>query len=380
MDDQLTVVVIDNGSATIKAGFSGEDAPRCEFANVVGRPRHPGTTGAMHGVTSDVFVGDVAVEKRGLLNVTEPVRRGTVTDWEAMQQVWHHTFFDVLQVACEEHPLLLTESPDTTRLDREKMTEIAFEAFSCPTLVVANTLALTLFSTGRSTGLVVDSGAGRTHVGPVWEGYTMPHFLKRIDVGGNDITDLLQRKLRADGYPFSTHQDWLQVERIKESLCFTSLNCQRELSYCTESRTVERWHELPDGQQIFMNEHRFTTPEAMFTPEFLGREESKDVPALPNVIHEAIQMCDPSIQAELYGAIVLGGGNTLFPKFDERVQRAVSALAPSGMTTRAVAFPDRKYATWLGGSVLGSLRTFPSMWVTKNEYDDYGASIVHRKS
>jgi actin len=65
---------------------------------------------------------------------------------------------------------------------------------------------------------------------------------------------------------------------------------------------------------------------------------------------------------------------------DERVQREVSALAPSGVTTRAVAFPDRKYATWLGGSVMGALRTFPSMWVTKNEYDDYGASIVHRKT
>uniref|UniRef100_A0A7S1LV67 Actin n=1 Tax=Neobodo designis TaxID=312471 RepID=A0A7S1LV67_NEODS len=378
-DDQLTVVVLDCGSSTVKAGFSGEDAPRAELPTLVGHARHPGTTGVMHGNPSDVFVGDQAASRRGLLETTEPITRGAVTDWDAMQHVWHHVFFDSLKVACEEHPALVTESPDNTRLDREKMVEMLFESFSCPTAVVANTATLSLYSTGRSSGLVVDSGAGRTHVGPVWEGYLMPHFLRRIDVGGDDMTDLLRDKLRRDGYPFSTAQDRMEVARIKEDLCYSSLNCQRELTYCKESRSIERWHNLPDGQQVFMNEHRFTVPEALFAPELLGAS-FKGTPALHTTIHEAIQMCDPSIQAELYGAIVLAGGNTLFPSLDERVQREVAALAPSGTTTRAVAFPDRKYAAWLGGSVLGSLRTFPSMWVTKNEYDDYGASIVHRKT
>ena len=377
-DDQLTVVVIDNGSATLKAGFSGEDAPRTQVPTLVGRPRHPGTTGAMHGNQSDVFAGPLAEAKRGLLSTSRPIERGTVTDWDAVQTLWHHVFYNELQVACEEHPVLVTETPDNTRQDREKMVELLFEAFSCPTAVVANTQALTLFSTGRSTGVVVDSGAGRTHVGPVWEGYTLPHHLRRIDIGGDDVTRCLRDKLREDGYPFSTAADEEEVRRIKELHCYASLNCERELVYCKESRTIERWHELPDGQQVHMNEHRFTVPEAMFQPRILGAE-FKHVTPLHQTIHEVIQNCEAGVQAELYSAIVLGGGNTLFPKFDERVQRSVAALAPGGTTTRAVAFPERQYAAWLGGSVMGSLRTFPSMWVSKNEYDDYGASIVHRK-
>jgi actin beta/gamma 1 len=377
-DSRLTVVVIDNGSSTIKAGFAGEDAPRCQVPNVVGRSRHPGVSGVMMGLETDNFVGEKAVEHRGLLQLTEPVQRGNIVDWDAMQHAWHHTFLSSLQVACEEHPLLITESVDSSHADREKMVQILFETFNCPALVVANTATLTLFSTGRSTGLVVDSGAGRTHVAPVWEGYTMPHFVRRMALGGNDITDHLRDKLRTDGYPFSTPNDWDVVDRIKERLCYVSLNTANESLYCKQSKSIERLFDLPDGQQVYMNEHRFTAAEAMFTPSLLGAA-AKETSGLHEVIHEAIQCCDPTVQDELYSAIVLGGGNTLFDKFDERVQREVAALAPKGTTTRAVAFPDRQYAAWVGGSVMGAMSTFPCMWVSKNEYDDYGASIVHRK-
>lgn len=377
--DPLSVIVLDNGSASIKAGFAGEDAPRSEMPTVVGRARHPGVNGVMLGLDTDNFVGEDALEHRGMLSLTNPIERASVTDWDAMEHIWQRTFLSSLSVACEDHPVLVTEAPDAIRADREKMVQMLFESFNCPAVVVQSTATLTLFSTGRSTGLVVDSGAGRTHVAPVWEGYTLPHFVRKLPLGGHDVTKHLQEKLRASGFPFSTDEDRDLVEDIKESLCYVSANMENELDRCKQSKSIERFFELPDGEQVHLNEQRFTAPEVMFQPErLLGK--SAGVPhGIHEVIHESIQCCDPAVQHEMYSGIVLGGGNTLFDRFDERVQREVAALAPTGTTVRSVAFPERKYAPWIGGSVLGSLSTFPCMWVSKNEYDDYGASIVHRK-
>lgn len=386
--EQLAIIVLDNGSGTIKAGFAGEDAPRTELPTLGGQARHPGVNGAMLGIDTDNFVGEDAQRFRGLLKAAPPIVRGRVTDWDAIQHLWYGTFTTALQVAVEEHPVLLTETPDNSRSDREKMISMMFEVFNSPAVVIANTATLSLFSTGRSSGIIVDSGYGRTHIGPVWEGYVMPHFLRRMDIAGSDLTVHLQGKLRMDGYPFSTIADLERVNQIKEELCYVSSNITAELNYCQESKSLERLFSLPDGQQVYMNEHRFTVAEAMFDPSLLGgvgESFNKDgtsagtYPGIHEIIHDTINLCDKQIQQELYSGIVLAGGNTLFNKFDERVQAEVAKMAPKKTTVRAVAFPDRKYATWTGGSVLGSLSTFPCMWVSKNEFDDYGPSIVHRK-
>ena len=395
-EEQLSIVVLDNGSGTVKAGFAGEDAPRVELPSVTGAARHPGVNGAMLGLDTDNFIGTEAQEHKGLLDVVRPVQRGHVTDWDALEHLWEGTFSNALQVAIEEHPVLVTETPDQSREHREKMVSMLFEVFNAPAVVVASTQVMSLFSTGRSSGIVVDSGYGRTHIGPVWEGYALPHFLRRMNVAGQDLSVHLQGKLRMDGYPFSTADDLAAVNDIKESLCYVSGNMATELNFCKESKSIERLHELPDGQQIYVNEHRFTVAEALFDPSLLGDADvsttgygvdgsrlptgGQTLPGIHHTIHEIIGLCDPAVQSELYSGIVLSGGNSLFPKLDERVQSEVAKLAPKKTTVRAVAFPDRQYAAWTGGSVLGSMSTFPCMWVSKNEFDDYGPSIVHRKA
>lgn len=377
-DSPLTAVVMDNGSGCIKAGFGGEDAPRMEMTNIVGRSRHPGVSGIMLGLNTDNMVGDEAQANSGIIDLSRPVERGIVKDWDDMQHVWQRAFVAGLQVPIEEHPLLITESPDNTRLDRERMAQILFECFGLSYLVISNSLTLSLFSTGRSSGVVVDSGYGRTHIGPVWEGYAMPHYLRRLDVGGRDTTDHLISKLRSSGYPFSTENDWDIANRIKEELCYVAGSAEKELDYCKQSKSIERLYTLPDGQQVYMNENRFMAPEVMFNPSLMGyRTLNKS--GIHSTVHETVQCCDEAIQNELYGAVVLAGGNTLFPKMDERLQREIAQIAPTGRQSRVIAFANRKYATWIGGSIVGSLSTFPAMWISKTEYDDFGASIVHRK-
>ena len=94
---------------------------------------------------------------------------------------------------------------------------------------------------------------------------------------------------------------------------------------------------------------------------------------------KSIMKCDVDIRKDLYNNIVLSGGSTMFKGIDERIQGEIKQLAPESMNIKIIAPPERKYSVWIGGSILSSLSTFEEMWITKNEYDEAGPSIVHRK-
>eukprot|EP00667_Euglena_gracilis_P014316 EG_transcript_14815 len=374
---QQHTVVIDNGSRLLKAGFAGEDAPRGAFETLLGWPRHPGVGGMMLGAPKDSYIGHEAAENRGLLALKHPIHRGKVVDWEDMEKVWHHTLYSTLVVAPEEHPVLHTEIPGTTRAEREKMATIMFEIFNVPALYMANQCVLSLYSTGRTTGVVLESGDMQTHVAPVWEGYALPHRFRSLPIAGGDVTSYLMNNLRAEGYPFSTVTDQEHVRAIKETLCYTcTTGYEAELAQCDTKQSYERQYTMPDGAVINLTRNRFQPPEVLFNPALMGME---DVQGVHRAISSCVLQCAPDLRREMYSNLVLGGGNTLFPKFEDRLQREVAGLVPKGTPVKVVALPERQYAAWLGGSLLASLHTFPCMWISKLEYDEYGYPIIHRK-
>ncbi|XP_052755266.1 alpha-centractin [Achroia grisella] len=364
-------VVIDNGSGVIKAGFAGDQIPKCRFPNYIGRPKHVRVmAGALEG---ELFVGPRAEEHRGLLSIKYPMEHGIVTDWNDMERVWNYIYSkDQLSTFSEEHPVLLTEAPLNPRRNREKAAEVFFETFNVPALFLSMQAVLSLYATGRTTGVVLDSGDGVTHAVPIYEGFAMPHSIMRVDVAGRDVTRYLRLVLRKEGVNLRTSAELEIVKSIKERACYLSPNPLKEETLDTERAQ----YTLPDGTQLEIGPARFRAPEVLFRPDLIGEE----CEGLHEVLMFAIQKSDMDLRKVLYQNIVLSGGSTLFRGFGDRLLAEIRRLAPKDMKIRISAPQERLYSTWIGGSILASLDTFRKMWVSKREYDEEGHRAVHRKT
>jgi len=368
-EDVLTnqPVVIDNGSGTIKAGFAGQEQPKCYFPSFVGRTKFKRVM--MGGVDQDVYIGRKAQELRGLLKIKYPVAHGIVEDWEDMERIWKHVYDNELGTLPEEHPVLLTEAPLNPRQNRDIAAQIFFETFNVPALFTSVQAVLSLYSSGRTTGIVLDSGDGVTHAVPVYEGFSMPHAIRRVDIAGRDVTDHLQLLLRRAGHHLHTSAEREVVRTIKEKTCYVSANPVKE----DKGRTED--FRLPDGKNIRLGRERFEAPEILFDPTRIGSED----PGVHQIIVDSLNRTDLDLRKSLYGNIILSGGTTLCRGFGDRLLHEVKRIALKDVKLKIYAPPERKYSTWIGGSILAGLSTFKKMWVSAEEYQE-DPDVIHRKS
>jgi actin-related protein len=368
-------LIIDNGSGYCKAGFSGEEGPRAVFPCIVGRPKVPGIM--VGSEQKDYFVGTQAEEKRGILKLTYPIEHGVVDDWDDMEKIWDHTFTNELRVAPEEHNVMLTEAPLNPKVNREKMTQIMFDTFNVPGLYIAIQAVLSLYSAGKFTGIVCDSGDGVTHLVPIFDGYALPHSILRINLAGRDLTDYLLKILSERGLHLSTSAEREIVKDLKEKTCYVALDFDQELSESKTGTAKEMNYEMPDGSVITIGSERFRCPEVLFKPSLIGKEFT----GIHDQTYQSIIKSDVDVRKDLYQNIVLSGGTTLFGGLPERLTKEVQKLAPQNMASKVkvIAVPERKYCVWIGGSILSSISTFSCMWITKEEYQESGPQIVHRK-
>jgi len=252
------------------------------------------------------------------------------------------------------------------------MAEIMFETFETPALYIAIQAILSLYSTGSYNGLVLDSGDGVTHTVPIFEGYAFTHAIGRMNLAGRDITDYLAVLLNERGLFHSTTHEKETVKLMKEQLSYVALDFNAEMQ--KPDSAVEQPFTLPDGKNVKIGSERFRCTEALFQPSLLGL----DMGGVQHMAFKSIMSCDLDIRKALFENVVLSGGNTCYPGFDARIQKELQILAGGKMKVN-LAGTERRYAVWNGGSILSGLITFRDNWVTRAEYDEIGATVVHRK-
>jgi len=162
------------------------------------------------------------------------------TNWDDAEKILHHSFYNELRVAPEEHPVIITEPPLNPKANREKMTQIMFETFSVPGFYLVNQATLALYASGRTTGLVVMCGHGNCFVVPVYESHALDHATLCLGIGGRDITDYLMKILTERGYSFTTTAERSLVRDIKEKLCYVTLDFEQELQTSASSSALEK--------------------------------------------------------------------------------------------------------------------------------------------
>ena len=212
MSESQSNIVIDNGSSSIKCGFSGEEAPKSIFSNIISR--------------STDKVGDESLED----NIS-PIEHGIITNFDLMEKIWEHTFSRELKVPQEERNILTSDSPLSPKINREKMTQIMFEKFNVQGLFICIRPILSMYCVGKTSALVLESGDDVTQIVPINEGYYFPYSITKSNLGGKLVTNFLMDKIKENNKDDMLFNEIKKNSKIiKEKLCRVSLNYENELN------------------------------------------------------------------------------------------------------------------------------------------------------
>jgi len=419
--DEVSAVVIDLGTHSVKAGYAGQDTPQHVFPSAVGECAKGGDadmTAEGENASARHFEVDNMGIRRDGMEVTSPYgENGMLEDWEAVEAIWEHALKKRLALQTDEHPVLLSEPVHNSDAVRAKMVELMFEKHAPPALFLAKSPVLSSFAVGKASSLVIDMGGKHTTVSAIHDGFALQKSVVRSPLGGEALTDVVLKYLEKKKvdvrprYAFTKKQkgdgdfDVKAVNHPKTTASY-ALFKRREIiedlkaTVCTlddhtfnsdEHKNVAGvTYELPDGNTIEVGVERFQIPELFFQPEIL-RELNVDIPELgelkslksiQELVLECINNADVDVRKDLWGSLVLCGGSSMFANMRERLEAALFDHAPQNVKTKVVASMnsvERRFATWIGGSILASLGSFQQLWMSKQEYEEHGANLIQRK-
>lgn len=376
-------IIIDNGSNTCKAGFSEDDMPRVEIPTVIGKQSSLGEENIEHEDELnqlDIFVGEEAISKGGILELKYPIQKGIIEEFDTMKKLWNHIFYNELLAETKSHPVIVSESPFAPYSAKIEMAKILFEELNVEHLYITNTSTLALYANGRTTGIVVDVGYEMTSCVPIFEGFVLNHAVSKIELGGFHLTKYL-RSLVNSNLPENQHyinpNQVSMINELKEKICVVAEDYDSEYKRLQDNKKIEKY-KFPEGtgREIEYSVEKFQCPELLFQPNLFGQDSS----GIHELCFKSINKCDADIIRDLFLNTILCGGSTLFMKIQNRFHKELQSLAPTGKNVNIIAPPERKYSAWLGGSILASLDNFrKTMFVSKKDYSDLGPEVIYNK-
>lgn len=360
--ESYSTIIVDIGSGLIKGGFGGEDGPRTIFSSVVGIPKKLGLMVGME--QRERYVGDEAIAKLEIMNFHKPIERGQVVDWDKFETLLHYLFYSEMKIVPEEISILITECPLSSKENRAKIAETLFEIFNVERVHIANSSMLGLYSYGKTSGLVVDSGFNVTSTVPVYEGYPLPHASINLGIGGEDLSKNLLALIHSNvDQSYKLIKGRILADDIKEKLGYFILDTDNN-----SSEPEEFTYSLPDGKTITLNTELYKHCDTLFNPGEGGLK------SLKQCVLDSLGKCDQDIIEDIKESICLTGGTTLMKNFPEKLKlELVDSIEGGNINLNCI--PERQFSNWIGGSIVASLDNFQFMWVTKQEYDESGKAL-----
>uniref|UniRef100_A0A1E1XFB4 Putative actin-like protein 6a n=1 Tax=Amblyomma aureolatum TaxID=187763 RepID=A0A1E1XFB4_9ACAR len=421
--DEVGALVFDFGHYSVRAGYAGEDSPKAEIPSSVGVIEElladgPDTETKDLGASAPApqkkyFIDTTSIHvARANMDMTTFLKDGMVEDWDLFEKVLDYTYSRHVKSEPQLHPVLMSEASWNARTKREKLTEIMFEKYNVPAFFLVKNAVLAAFANGRSTGIVVDSGASQTSAVPVHDGYVLTQAVVKSPLAGDFMTMQCKQFLEEQGIDIIPAYMLTGKETVKEGEAakWTKKNNLPEVTkswhnYMVkeviqdfqssvlqvldspyDKETVENMptvhYEFPNGFNQDFGSERFFIPESLFDPSTIKSAPGQTMMGAAQVVTTSVGMCDIDIRPSLYGSVTITGGNTLLQGFTERLNRDLSAKTPPSMRLKIISTngtAERRFGAWIGGSILASLGTFQQMWISKQEYDEGGKSQVERK-
>ena len=357
-------LVIDNGSRSLRVGIAGEETPQLVLRSLIGNLK------VQNIMNRERFFGDELVGRRSEYNLV-PVTKHDETNWEKWEELMWHVC-SKMNVESSEKAVLMTEKVMQSKKHREKMTQTMFETFSVPAFYSMFQEVASSFACGNVTSFVVSSGYEQTYLVPIFEGQVLPHVVKKLKLGGRHATEYLYKMLQQDGIEIPGEDEFSKLElvnSIKETLAFSN----QYPDYIDLNLT--KTFELPDKTKIEIKErHLANCAHLLFIPSLA--ESSED--GFSEMLCSSYYKIDIDYRRMFNEKFVMCGGNTLFQHLPSTLHMNVFNNLPDGLY-RVKEASEGVLSSWTGGSIMASLSTFESNVIHKQEYEEIGPNIIHRK-
>lgn len=397
----MDTLVVDVGSSSTKAGWGGEDSPSFVFPTLQGdaRTRYPRYTESAEEYLGGEQLASAKVAKqyKGVLEAMgqenpHPLLRGSVKNWDHMEKFWKSVLEEInIASQSDSTNVLLVESPKTTVADRREWAEIIFDAYRAPSLAIGNSSSCAMFAAGRTTGVVVDCGAGLTSCVPVFEGLALTHAVVMSDYGGQDLTALVRKNL---GDRYGKHLEMTDALTVKERYSRVLLEASRppaprspkvtppSAALSKAATATSQVVALPDGTEVSVSGDFFAE-----CTETLLVNSSLPSGGLISQVHESLSLCDDSIRRDLCSNIIIAGGTAMMAGLGDRLGSELDRLSTADAAVKGYApmnirvMPStshkesgytyqRKHAAWIGGSIMSSLESFRDLKITRQEWEE----------
>jgi len=299
-----SVLVVDVGSSSVKAGYCGEDIPSFVFPSTVSIPTSRNVE-SIEGWSADS--AGVPIQYANIIS-SHPVHRGVVKDWDLMEKLWHNLVENTNLSNLDSTSVLIIESVKSSVSDRSHWAELLFNTFHCPSICFGNSASLSVFASGRTTGVAVECGSGLTSTVPVFEGLVLKHATITMDYAGQDISINLRRLFGEKNIPI----DLNAAKVIKEKLAHTQGFRNKDMEH-TQKDVVT--FSLPDGNDVTVETKVLRE---CTDPLFTNNKISTG--GLVPQLHESIVLCDDALKRELSQNIITSGGTSMIPGFGDRLQ------------------------------------------------------------